>query len=113
MPIPVPRRGRRASDAVAATVELLQRLNEHWLEVEEAGEDLVFTVGQLNTDPAVAAPSKVAGETSFVLDFRGLKEKVMRAASATAETMAVEIGQRHRVRFAAGRGELQLSRHSG
>ena len=88
----------------AATVELLQRLNEHWLAVEEAGEDLVFTVGQLNTDPAVAAPSKVAGETSFVLDFRGLKEKVMRDASATAETLAAEIAQRHRVRFELGEG---------
>jgi N-carbamoyl-L-amino-acid hydrolase len=97
-----PREARH--DAVAATVELLQRLNEHWLEVEEAGEDLVFTVGQLNTDPAVAAPSKVAGETSFVLDFRGLKEAVMRAASATAETLAAEIGQRHRVRFELGEG---------
>ena len=97
-----PREARQ--DAVAATVELLQRLNDHWLAVEQAGEDLVFTVGQLNTDPAVAAPSKVAGETSFVLDFRGLKEKVMRAASATAETLAAEIGQRHRVRFQLGEG---------
>ena len=106
-----PREARH--DAVAATVELLQHLNEHWLKVEEAGEDLVFTVGQLNTDPSVAAPSKVAGETSFVLDFRGLKEKVMREASATAEALAAEIAQRHRVRFELGEGELQLSRHSG
>jgi len=97
-----PREARH--DAVAASVELIQRLNEHWLAVEQAGEDLVFTVGQFNTDPAVAAPSKVAGEASFVLDFRGLTEKVMRGASAKAESLAAEIGQRHRVRFELGEG---------
>jgi beta-ureidopropionase / N-carbamoyl-L-amino-acid hydrolase len=92
------------SDAVVATVELIQALNAHWQAVERAGGDLVFTVGQLNTDPAAAAPSKVAGETRFALDFRGLEEKVMREASALAEELAAEIGQRHRVRFALGEG---------
>jgi beta-ureidopropionase / N-carbamoyl-L-amino-acid hydrolase len=92
------------SDAVVATVELIQALNAHWQAVERAGGDLVFTVGQINTDPAVAAPSKVAGETRFALDFRGLEEKVMREASALAEELAAEIGQRHRVRFELGEG---------
>lgn len=92
------------SDAVAATVELIHGLTRHWDEVERAGGDLVFTVGQLNTDPAVAAPSKVAGETRFVLDFRGLEQKVMREASAAAARLAGEIGQRHRVRFDLGEG---------
>ena len=92
------------SDAVAATVELLHGLTLHWDEVERAGSDLVVTVGQFNTDPAVAAPSKVAGEARFVLDFRGLEETVMREASATAERLAAEIGQRHRVRFDLGEG---------
>jgi N-carbamoyl-L-amino-acid hydrolase len=95
-----PRSARQ--DAVAASVELIQRLNEMWLEREQAGADLVFTVGQLNTDPAVAAPSKVAGETRFVLDFRGLQEATMREASRTAEAFAAEIGRRHRVRFDLG-----------
>jgi beta-ureidopropionase / N-carbamoyl-L-amino-acid hydrolase len=97
-----PREIRR--DAVAATVELIHGLSLHWDEVERAGGDLVFTVGQLNTDPAAAAPSKVAGETRFVLDFRSLDEKVMREASATAERLAAEIGRHHRVRFDLGEG---------
>jgi N-carbamoyl-L-amino-acid hydrolase len=95
-----PREARH--DAVAASVELIQRLNEMWLEREQAGADLVFTVGQLNTDPAEAAPSKVAGETRFVLDFRGLEESVMREASRKAIALAAEIGRRHRVRFELG-----------
>jgi beta-ureidopropionase / N-carbamoyl-L-amino-acid hydrolase len=94
-------RGAR-QDAVAATVELIHRLDGYWTEAEAAGEDLVFTVGQLNTDPAQAAPSKVAGETRFVLDFRGLTEKAMRDASATARRLAAEVGARRRVRFELG-----------
>jgi len=95
-----PRRIRQ--DAVAATAELVHRLGEACIEIENAGGDLVFTVGQFNTDPAVAAPSKVAGETRFVLDFRGLEEAVMRNAGRTAARLADEIGARHRVRFDLG-----------
>jgi len=97
-----PREIRR--DAVAATVALIHGLTQHWNEVERAGGDLVFTVGQFNTDAAVAAPSKVAGETRFVLDFRGLEEKIMRQASAEAERLATEIAGRHRVSFDLGEG---------
>src|SRR5262245_53337256 len=89
-------------DAVAATAELVHRLGQACIQMEEAGADLVFTVGQFNTDPAAAAPSKVAGETRFVLDFRGLEEAVMRNASAAAVRLAEEIGNRHKVRFALG-----------
>ena len=95
-----PRSVRR--DAVAATVELLHRLGQHWAETERAGADLVFTVGQFNTDPLVAAPSKVAGETRFVLDFRGLEEGTMRDASRAAVRLANEIGARQNVRFELG-----------
>jgi len=96
-------------DAVAATVELIHRLNEYWTDVEAAGEDLVFTVGQIGTDPAEAAPSKVAGETRFVLDFRGLEEQVMRAASRRAAELASDIGARHRVRFDLGEARYSYS----
>lgn len=95
-----PRDARR--DAVAATVELLQRLDETWTEIERGGGDLVFTVGQLHTDPAMDGPSKVAGETRFVLDFRGLEDKVMHRASDAAVTLAAEIGARRNVRFELG-----------
>jgi N-carbamoyl-L-amino-acid hydrolase len=91
-------------DAVAATVELLHRLGKTWEEIENSGADLVFTVGQLNTDPENAGPSKVSGETRFVLDFRGLEEAAMRAASDAASRFASEIGAQHKVRFDLGEG---------
>jgi N-carbamoyl-L-amino-acid hydrolase len=95
-----PRRIRQ--DAVAATAELVYRLDDACIAIESAGADLVFTAGQFNTDPAVAAPSKVAGETRFVLDFRGLEETVMRDAGRVAARLADEIGARRRVRFELG-----------
>jgi len=95
-----PREARR--DAVAATVELLQRLDESWSEIERSGGDLVFTVGQLHTDPGFDGPSKVAGETRFVLDFRGLDDAVMQRASDTAQLLASEIASRRNVRFDLG-----------
>jgi N-carbamoyl-L-amino-acid hydrolase len=95
-----PRAARR--DAVAATVELLQGLDETWTEIERNGGDLVFTVGQLHTDPEMDGPSKVAGETRFVLDFRGLEDAVMQRASDSAVTLAREIGTRRNVRFELG-----------
>ncbi|HEX6119090.1 MAG TPA: hydantoinase/carbamoylase family amidase [Dongiaceae bacterium] len=95
-----PRRLRQ--DAVAATVELVYRLGEACIAMENAGADLVFTVGQFNTDPAISAPSKVAGEARFVLDFRGLEEAVMRSASHAAARLAQEVAARHKVRFDLG-----------
>jgi N-carbamoyl-L-amino-acid hydrolase len=89
-------------DAVAATAELVYRLDGTCMAMSEAGKDLVFTVGQFSTDPAAAAPSKVAGETRFVLDFRSLEEATMREAAGAGRALADEIGQRQRVRFDFG-----------
>jgi N-carbamoyl-L-amino-acid hydrolase len=89
-------------DAVAATVELLQRLDDTWSEIERDGGDLVFTVGQFHTDPDFDGPSKVAGETRFVLDFRGLEDAVMERAGDAAARLAAEIGARRNVRFDLG-----------
>src|SRR5580692_7605561 len=55
-------------DAVAATVALLHHLETFWLQQEQAGADLVITSGELYTDPALHGPSKIAGETRFVID---------------------------------------------
>src|SRR4029077_14889770 len=57
-------------DAVAATVAVLHHMERVWLEQQENGADLVLTAGELYTDPAMHGPSKIAGETHFVLDLR-------------------------------------------
>ncbi len=89
-------------DAVAATVALLHHLEALWIDYERRGADLVFTVGELSTDPKLHAPSKVAGETRFVLDFRSSSEDVMREVVAEARAAAVRIGEDYRVRFDLG-----------
>lgn len=89
-------------DAVAATVALLHHLESVWLAQERAGADMVFTAGELFTDPALHAPSKVAGETRFVLDIRSVTQGVMDAVAAEARSASARIGNDYRVRFELG-----------
>jgi N-carbamoyl-L-amino-acid hydrolase len=62
------------SDAVAATVALIRALELRWEAEEAERADLTFTVGEFTTDPALHGPSKIAGETRFVLDFRSIED---------------------------------------
>lgn len=96
----LPRSHRR--DAVAATVALLHHLESLWIDYERRGADLVFTVGELSTDPELHAPSKVSGETRFVLDFRSASEDTMRDIAAGARETAKRVGDAYRVRFELG-----------
>ncbi len=89
-------------DAVAATVALLHHLETVWVQYENAGADLVFTAGELSTDPSLHAPSKVAGETRFVLDIRSVTEATMAEFAAAARTAADRLGADYRVRFELG-----------
>ncbi|HVN45700.1 MAG TPA: Zn-dependent hydrolase [Steroidobacteraceae bacterium] len=89
-------------DAVAATVAFLHHMERVWLQHEQAGDDLVLTAGELFTDPRLHGPSKIAGETSFVLDIRSLSEDTMRAVASEALAAAERIGQAYRVRLELG-----------
>jgi N-carbamoyl-L-amino-acid hydrolase len=89
-------------DAVAATVALLHHMEGVWLKQQEEGADLVLTAGELYTDPAMHGPSKIAGETRFVLDIRSLIAATMETVAAEARTAAGRIGQEYRVQFDLG-----------
>ncbi|MBV8650500.1 MAG: hydantoinase/carbamoylase family amidase [Alphaproteobacteria bacterium] len=89
-------------DAVAATVALVATLQARWEAIEAEGGDLTFTVGELYTDAAMHGPSKIAGETRFVLDFRSIDDATMREMRDLALNRAEELGQRFRVRFDLG-----------
>jgi N-carbamoyl-L-amino-acid hydrolase len=89
-------------DAVAATVALLHHLETVWLQQEDAGADLVFTVGELFTDPAMHGPSKIAGETRFVLDVRSVSDATMDAVATEARQAATRIGNTYQVSFDLG-----------
>ena len=96
----VPREYR--SDAVLATAALLSRLEEAWTEIQNAGGDLVFTVGKLYTDPDVHGITKVPGETRFSIDLRSQDSETLQAMTACARAAADEIGRSRRVRFDLG-----------
>jgi N-carbamoyl-L-amino-acid hydrolase len=89
-------------DAVAATVALLHHLESIWLQQEDAGADLVVTSGELFTDPAMHGPSKIAGETRFVLDVRSVSDATMNAVATEAREAAARIGAAYRVAFDLG-----------
>src|ERR1700737_3946442 len=86
-------------DAVAATVALLHHMETIWVQQEQAGADLVITSGELYTDPAMHGPSKIAGETHFVIDLRSVSEDTMNAVAAEARQAAARIGGEYRVTF--------------
>lgn len=89
-------------DAVAATVALLHHMEQVWVREEAAGADLVLTAGELCTDPAMHGPSKIAGETRFVLDLRSLSVATMDAVAAEACAAAARIAAAYRVSIELG-----------
>lgn len=89
-------------DAVAATVALLHHMEGVWLEQERLGADLVLTSGELYTDPAMHGPSKIAGQTQFVLDLRSLSDATLAAVGEEARAAAARLGAQYRVRFELG-----------
>ena len=89
-------------DAVAATVALLHHLEGVWLRELDASADLALTSGELYTDAAMHGPSKIAGETHFVIDIRSLSDSTMQAVAQEARSAAVRIGQDYRVAFDLG-----------
>src|SRR5580704_7147282 len=89
-------------DAVAATVALLHHLESIWVQMEDSGADLVVTSGELFTDPAMHGPSKIAGETHFVLDVRSVSDATMDLVAAEARQAAARIGSAYRVTFELG-----------
>jgi beta-ureidopropionase / N-carbamoyl-L-amino-acid hydrolase len=89
-------------DAVAATVALLHQMEAAWLREEATGADLVLTSGEFYTDAAMHGPSKIAGETRFVLDIRSTSDTIMNAVAAEARGAAERIGKDYRVSFDLG-----------
>ena len=89
-------------DAVAATVALLHHLETVWLQYEQQGADLTITCGELYTDSACHAPSKIAGETRFVIDIRSVSQGTMDEVADQARSAAARIGADYRVDFELG-----------
>jgi len=95
-----PRDHRR--DAVRAFAALVQAMEAIWTRRERAGEDLTITFGQVGTDPAEAAFSKVAGWVSFAIDVRSAESATLDAVAADLAQAVAEIEADAGVRFDLG-----------
>ena len=96
----VPRADRR--DALLAAVEFASGLDGMWARREAAGEDLVCTVGQFYTDPAVHTITKIPGEVRFTMDFRSYDEAVLADCHAELERLAERIARARAVSVELG-----------
>jgi beta-ureidopropionase / N-carbamoyl-L-amino-acid hydrolase len=83
-------------------VALLHELEMIWLRHERANADLVITSGELYTDAALHGPSKISGETNFVIDIRSVSDAIMDTVAAEAQEAAARIGEAYRVKFDLG-----------
>lgn len=85
----VPRQGRR--DAVLAVAALAQALEAFWRVTESGGRDLVLTMGECWTDPAMHGPTKIPGAVTFSLDIRSEDPQVLQAAETLLHDQAARI----------------------
>jgi len=96
----VPRQSRR--DAVLAGAELVGALENLWLEVEDAGEDMVLTFGEFSTDPEQHGITKVPGLVRFTLDVRSQDDGLLKRFEDFLETSVSDISKRRGVSIELG-----------
>lgn len=97
-------------DAVMATADLLHRMDRAWDEWLKRGDDLVFTVGVLNTAPT-AAISVIPGETTFTIDIRSLKDETFMGFHELLEKEAQIVARERGVRFEFDRNLISAPGH--
>jgi len=95
-------------DAVLAMAELMVRIDEHWRVLLEWGEDLVVTMGIVETNPAEHAVSRVPGEVSFALEYRSQDIKTLKSFEALVQSECEQVGAKRGVRFDLGTPSLTL-----
>jgi len=95
-------------DAVLAMAELMVRIDEHWRVLLEWGEDLVVTMGIVETNPEEHAVSRVPGEVSFALEYRSQDIKTLKSFEALVQSECDQVGAKRGVRFDLGTPSLTL-----
>lgn len=96
----VPRAYRQ--DAVVGLAALVTGLDAVWDGLERDGERATITFGQVATDPAQHAFSKVPGEVAFCLDVRSESTACLDRIHAELARLVAAIEQRRGVRFDLG-----------
>ena len=96
----VPRSHRH--DAVIGVAELVNALDELWIEYEANGQDFAFTVGKFFTDSEWHAMTKIAGEVNFSLDMRSLDGEFLEVIVKKVLELTDEIARRRGLNFDLG-----------
>ena len=87
---------------MAATAELIVRMDALWEEMLAAERDVTITFGEVATNAEQHGFSKVAGETHICLDVRSQDQTALDEVQAQYSAIAEEIGQRRNVKFDFG-----------
>lgn len=85
-------------DAGMAMGEFLMSMEKHWEEWLEKGEDLVFTVGVMKTDPS-SAIAIIPGHVQFSIDMRSLSMDTLARFHKLMEEEGARIGAKRGVKF--------------
>lgn len=96
----VPRQTRQ--DAVMAGAELVATLENWWLQTENAGGDMVLTIGEFTTDPAQHGITKVPGHLSFTLDMRSQDTVILDRFDRFLQATTAEIATKRHVSIDLG-----------
>ena len=91
----VPREFRR--DAVFAFVEFAHFVERYCLDLEERGEDIVYTVGEAYTDAENHGITKVPGRVDFTMDIRSIDNSILLKLDADLRAEAAQISARRNV----------------
>jgi beta-ureidopropionase / N-carbamoyl-L-amino-acid hydrolase len=94
-------RGHR-QDAVMALADLAMALDHNWAARDAAGDQLTITFGEVSTDPAMHAFSKVPGEVRFCLDVRSDRQDLLDHLHEELMAAAGDVERRRGVHFAFG-----------
>jgi N-carbamoyl-L-amino-acid hydrolase len=89
-------------DSVLGFADLVTGLEGEWDRVAAEDGDLTITFGQVSTDPAQHAFSKVAGEVGFCVDVRSQSPDLLTTLRQRIESLCGEIAARRGVRFELG-----------
>lgn len=95
-----PREVRR--DAVSAVAALIVEMNALWSALEAEGEDLAITFGQLATDAAEHAFSKVAGRVDASLDVRSQSTETLDRVWREMQAIVAHLERAYHVTFDLG-----------
>lgn len=96
----LPRRFRR--DAALAGAELFLALDALWVEEEEAGRAMAFTIGRFHTPVATHELTKISGDFTASLDLRAYDADHLAALEARLHAIVADIAARRGVTIDLG-----------